>query len=103
MVGVVMVIQFTAAREMFVTALTVGVSLALDPVFFQPNPSTEVNVAFVTNVVGGGVGFVLVECGKGVKVAVASFALVGHPNDSVEELEVWKEVPYELRIRKNRR
>lgn len=63
---------------MIVTVLAVMMPTALDPVFFQPDRSGEVDFTVVADVVEGRVCFMLFEGVTTIEITVTAFAVVGH-------------------------
>lgn len=78
MVVLVMGLQLGVAGIVAVAMLTVVMSTTLDPVFFQPSPSGEIDPTVVTNVMEGRVRFMLFDSITAVEITVAAFTVVGH-------------------------
>lgn len=78
MVVFVMGLELGITRVVLVAVLAVMMSTTLDPVFFQPSPSAEVDLTFVTDVMEGRVCLMLFEGVATVKITVTAFAVVGH-------------------------
>lgn len=75
MVIVVVLCELPVVCEMAVAVLAIGMVRALDVMLFEAQPSGEINIAVVTDVMAGGVAFMLAESLHAVEVTLAAVAV----------------------------